>query len=77
MNMTISPLTKKQGKKSTYVMFQDGEKQAEILIPDCKVVASTGFEDEEIAALLLYVKGNQESIMEKAKGVSPFKAMMK
>lgn len=77
MEMSVSPGPRKNGKKTVYVMFRDGERYAEILFPEYKVISNNGFEDDEISQLLLYMKAEQSSILELAKGINPIKAMMR
>ena len=47
MEMSVSPGSRKNGKKTVYVMFQDGERYAEILFPEYEVISNNGFEDDE------------------------------
>lgn len=76
MQMSVSPIVDKKGKKYVYVQFSDGRRNAEARIPDCKVITNNGFEEKEIAALELYLKSEQISIIKTAKQVNAMKAFM-
>ena len=62
--------------KAVYVMFQDGDKNAEIALPECRLVSNRGFSDEEISQLMDYASNEQDSIFELAKGINPMKAFL-
>ena len=69
-------MTRTKDSKAVYVMFQDGDKNAEIALPECKLVNSKGFSDEEISQLMDYARNEQDSIFELAKGINPMKAFL-
>lgn len=69
-------MTRTKDSKAVYVLFQDGDKSAEIAIPECRLVNNKGFSDEEIAQLTDYVQNEQDSIYELAKKVNPMKAFL-
>lgn len=69
-------MTRTKDSKAVYVLFQDGEKSAEISLPGCSLVNNHGFSDEEISQLADYVKNEQDSIYELAKQVNPMKAFL-
>lgn len=77
LKMTISGIVPKDGRKSVYVAFEDGEKKAEGYVPDCVITKNIGFEEDEIKMLELYMKQNQDMIREHAKLINPIKALMK
>ena len=65
MNMSISQIFQKEGRKS-----------AEGKIPDCTIISNDGFSEKEVKALELYLKMQQESILKTAKEVNIMKAFM-
>lgn len=80
MKMQISPVFRKDGAKSIYVLFEDGDKKAEILLPEpgksAKAVSTKGFDEEEITKLLEYVENDRDNITNIAGKVTPLKAFM-
>lgn len=77
LKMTISGFVPKDGRKSVYIVFEDGDKRAEGYVPDCIITQNIGFEDNDIKILELYMKQNQDMIREQAKLINPIKALMK
>ncbi len=69
-------MTRTKESKAVYVMFQDGDKNAEIALPECRLVSNRGFSDEEISQLMDYASNEQDSIFELAKGINPMKAFL-
>ena len=69
-------MTHTKESKAVYVMFQDGDKNAEIALPECRLVSNRGFSDEEISQLMDYASNEQDSIFELAKGINPMKAFL-
>ena len=77
LKMTISGIVPREGRKSVYVVFEDGDRKAEGYVPDCIITKNEGFEEDEIKMLELYLKQNQDMIREHAKLINPIKALMK
>lgn len=77
LKMTISGIVPKDGRKSVYVVFEDGDKRAEGYVPDCVITNNIGFDADDIKVLELYMKQNQDMIREHAKLINPIKALMK
>ena len=77
LKMTVSGFVPKDGRKSVYVVFEDGKRKAEGYVPDCVITQNIGFEEDEIKVLELYMKQNQDQIREIAKAINPIKALMK
>lgn len=77
LKMTISGIVPKDGRKSIYVVFEDGKRYAEGYVPDCIITKNEGFEEDEIKMLELYLKQNQDMIREHAKLINPITALMK
>ena len=77
LRMTVSGIVPKDGRKSIYVVFEDGKRKAEGYVPDCVITKNEGFEEDEIKMLELYMKQQQDTIRTLAKDVNPIKALMK
>ena len=77
LNMTISGIVPKDGRKHIYVVFEDGKRKAEGVIPDCVITANKGFSEEEVKMLEFYLKHNQDEIRARAKEINAIKALMK
>lgn len=77
LKMTVSGIVPKDGRKSVYVVFEDGQRKAEGYVPDCIIIKNEGFEEDEVKVLELYMKQNQDQIREMAKVINPIKALMK
>ncbi|MCR5800578.1 MAG: hypothetical protein K6G69_10930 [Lachnospiraceae bacterium] len=69
-------MTRTDNKKAVYVLFTDDRKSAEFAIPECKLIRNDGFAADEIDQLMQYVKNEQDSILDVAKGINPLKAFM-
>ncbi len=76
IKMSVSSFIRKDGDKAVYVMFYDGEKNAEFVLPDCKLLKNNGFAKEDIDQLLKYVDNERETIFNMAKNVNPIKGFM-
>lgn len=74
--MRISPVCSKEGHKLAYVTFSDDRRQAEGIIPDCRIISSTGFSEEEVGQLELYLKMNLGELKKRAASVDAVRAMM-
>lgn len=77
MKMLVSGVSDKNGEKIAYVSFDDGDRMAEAVIPECKIIKHHGFDDEELSQLVEYMKDNLAMLKRQAAGVNPIKAMMK
>ena len=77
MNMLVSGISEKDGKKVAYIMFEDDTRSAEGLIPECSITSNNGFTDDEVAQLEDYMKENLAMLKRQAAGINPIKAMMK
>lgn len=76
MNMLVSGISSKEGKKVAYIMFEDGARQAEAIIPECKVTSNKGFTKDEIEQLETYMYENLAMLKRQASGVDPIKSML-
>lgn len=75
--MTISGIVPKDGRKNIYVVFEDDNRKAEGSVPDCVIEKNTGFTEDEVSMLEMYMKQNLDMIREHAKLINPIKAFMK
>jgi hypothetical protein len=76
MNMSVSPICKKEGRKVAYVSFSDGYRNAEGEIPDCRITRNEGFDQDEIAQLEYYMEGNLGMLKQMAASVNPMDAFL-
>ena len=76
IRMSVSSMTRNKDRKNVYVLFQDGQKSAEITLPGAELVQNTGFSEEEIASLTDYVKNEQDTIYALAKQINPLRAFL-
>lgn len=77
LKMTVSGIVPKDGRPNIYVVFEEGGRKAEGMVPDCVITSQKGFTDEEVKMLELYMKQEQDTIRALAKDINPIKAMMK
>ena len=77
ITITVSGMTRTADSKAIYVLFAEGNKTAEIAIPDNRLVLNKGFSDNEIAEFMEYVIYEKDAIYELAKTINPIRAMMK
>ena len=78
MNMLISGVTTtKDGKNQAHVRFDEGERFAEGIIPECRITKQNGFSNDEIRQLENYLRANLTSLKKEAAKINPIKAMMK
>ena len=76
IKMSVSSMTRTKDDKAVFVLFEDGDKNAEISLPACKLVNNKGFSEEEISQLVDYVRNEQDSIYAIAKQINPMKAFL-
>ena len=74
MEMSVSHIINENGKKKAYVLFSDGERSAEGIYPDCSIIKSSGFTQEELTLLSEYMEKEGETIKELAASVNLIKA---
>ena len=77
MNLSVSPVCEKDGKKCAYVSFTDGERTADGIIPDCKIISSKGFSEEEVAQLEGYMQSELAKLKRMAAGIRLFDVLTK
>lgn len=76
MNMSVSGIYKKDGKKVISVLFSEGERSAEGYVPEGRIHTNKGFSQEEVAALELYMKSEEKKIFEMAKDLNIMNAFL-
>ena len=76
LNLTVSSVCDKDGKKFAFVTFSDGKRTAEGRIPDCVIISNKGFEADEVRMLEIYMKSELTSLKKMAAGVRWIDAFM-
>lgn len=76
INMSVSPICQKDGRKVAYVSFTDGGRMAEGEIPDCRITKSKNFGKTEIEQLENYMRDNLVMIKRMAASVNPLDAFL-
>lgn len=78
MNMILSGVTEKDGRKAAYVRFEDEDgRTAEAVIPECRILSNNGFSEEEAEHLEDYLRQNLTELKKKAAAINPITALMK
>ena len=70
MQMSVSPICTKDGKKYAFVSFTDGNRTAEGKIPECVITYHTGFHDDEVHQLEEYMKRELPQLKRMAAGIN-------
>lgn len=73
IKMLVTSMLRREGKAFARVSFLREEDWAEGVVPGGKIEKSEGFSEEEIEKLESYLTGEQEMILEQAKGVNPLR----
>ena len=76
LELQISGVTEKDGKKQAHVCFRGKDRYAEGLIPDCVLGKCEGFSDEEKEQLTDYLRANLTELKKTAAGINPLRAIM-
>lgn len=76
MNMTVSSIVSKDGKKEIYVLFTEGERSAEGRLSDYKMISCKGFTREETDMLEAYMRREKDRILRMAKSVNVMDAFL-
>lgn len=77
LNMSVSPICVKDGKKYAYIMFSDDVRSAEGTIPDCKIINNNGFFEDEVDQLEAYMERSLSELKRIAAAQNAFNAMKK
>ena len=76
VNLDISGVVEKDGKKIAHIRFTRGEDVAEGYIPDCVFTKVKGFTDEETEQLTDYLQANLTDLKKRAAAINPLNAFM-
>ena len=76
MNMSVSSIVSKDGKREIYVLFTEGERNAEGRLSDYKMISSRGFTREENDMLETYMRREKDRILQMAKSVNVMDAFL-
>lgn len=77
LNMSVSQVFQKDGKKYAFISFTDGSRKAEGKIPDCMITKSSGFSQDEVVQLEDYMRRELSDLKKMAANVNVMKAFMK
>lgn len=74
ITMTYSGVFTRDGRKVVHVCFErreaGAEAFAEAVIPECTFLHNSGFGEEEVEALKVYLQMNRDSIFREARGIN-------
>ncbi len=73
IRMLVTSMIHKGGKAFARVSFLRNKDWAEGIVPGGRIEKSEGFNEEEIEKLEAYLAGEQEMILQEAKGVNPIR----
>lgn len=73
IKMLVTSLIHKDGKAFARVSFLRDSDWAEGIVPGGRIEKAEGFSEEEIKKLEAYLAGEQEMILQEAKGVNPIR----
>lgn len=73
IRMLVTSMIHKDGKAFARVSFLRDKDWAEGIVPGSRIEKAEGFSREEIEKLEAYLSGEQDMILQKAKGVNPIK----
>ncbi len=76
-DMSVSPVFSKDGRQYAFVTFDDGVRSAEGRIPECRIMSSNGFSQEEVTQLEDYMRRELTHLKKMASGVNVLSAFMK
>ncbi len=76
LQMSVSPVCRRDGKKIAYVSFSGHRRSAEGEIPSCRITSYEGFEEGEVAQLELYMKSRLPELKKMAESVNVLTAFM-
>lgn len=70
ITLTHSSIIAKNGQPYVAVRFERGNDYAEGSVPECKIINSSGFSQEETLRLEEYLRENSRDTLVKAKNIS-------
>lgn len=77
LTMSVSCMTRNKDEKAIYILFSDGQRNAEFAIPGCKLISNNGFTQDEINQLMDYINSEQDQIHKLSKEANPIRGMMR
>lgn len=77
IKMLVTGMIHKDGKTFARVSFLRDDDWAEGIVPGGRIEKSEGFSGEEIEKLEAYLAGEQEMILQEAKGVNPIRNLFR
>ncbi len=78
LNMSVSAICQNEkGEKYAFVTFDDGVRQAEGRIPECKILKNAGFAEIEVSELEKYMHEHLSELKKMASQVDIFSAFTK
>ncbi|MCI9345034.1 MAG: hypothetical protein HFI56_02100 [Lachnospiraceae bacterium] len=77
IRMLVTSMIHKDGKAFARVSFLRNRDWAEGIVPGGRIEKSEGFSGEEIEKLEAYLAGEQEMILQQAKGVNPIRNLFR
>ena len=76
MNMSVSSIVSKGGKREIYVLFTEGNCSAEGRLSDYKMISNKGFTKEEVDMLEAYMRRETDRILQTAKNINVMDAFL-
>lgn len=76
MNMSVSSIVSKNGKREIYVLFTEGACSAEGRLSDYKLISNKGFSKEEADMLEAYMRRETDRILQMAKNINVMDAFL-
>lgn len=77
LKMIVSGIVPKEGKPVAYVQFEDEDRRAEGIVPECKIIKNEGFAVEDVVLLEVYMKEHLAEIHNEAKKIDAMRGFMK
>ena len=78
LDMSVSAICQNEnGDKYAYVHFSDGIREAEGIIPKCKIEKNQGFAEIEVQELEKYMQDNLQQLKKTAAGIDIFSAFLR
>lgn len=77
VQVLVSGILVKEGRKFARVCFTRGEDYAEFLVPEGRMDRHRGFSDQEVTELYRYVRENRDQFLKEAKGVNAMRNWLK
>lgn len=76
MNMSVSSIVSKNGKREIYVLFTEGSCSAEGRLSDYKLISNKGFSKEEADMLEAFMRKETDRILQMAKNINIMDAFL-